>query len=159
MELLQEEKLKALSNNYSKLNSFELALEMSALVQEGVPQKNIAEELLKSNAWVSRITTAYRKASPSLKEAWEKNQIKLSAVMEISQCLEEDQPKALMDRLNTPRLPSVKPLIKQVSSLITIAKQAPNNAYARGVLDVARLITGQIKVDDFSEDWQQLLGK
>ena len=158
MELLQEEKLKELSNNYSKLNSFELALEMHTLVQNGVPQKNIAEQLLKSNAWVSRITTAYRKASPVLKEAWGKNQIKLSAVMEISQYLEEDQPKALMDKLNTPRLPSVKPLIKQISSLITIAEQAPDSAYARGILDVARLITGQIKVDDFSDEWKHLLG-
>ena len=157
MELLQEEKLKELSNNYSKLHSFELALEMHTLVQNGVPQKNIAEQLLKSNAWVSRITTAYRKASPVLKEAWGKNQIKLSAVMEISQYLEEDQPKALMDKLNTPRLPSVKPLIKQISSLITIAEQAPDSAYARGILDVARLITGQIKVDDFSDEWKHLL--
>lgn len=159
MEQLQEEKLKALSSNYPKLSSFALALEMYSLVQEGVPQKNIAEQLLKSNAWVSRITTAYKKASPVLREAWGKGQIKLSAVMEISQFLEEDQPKALIDRLNSPRLPSVKPLIKQISALIPIAEQAGDNAYARGLLDMARLVTGQIKVDDFSVEWKQLLGK
>lgn len=54
----------------SKDPTLEVAEALDGLLKLGLYQKTVAEQLGRSESWVSRTTKAYRKATPELRDAW-----------------------------------------------------------------------------------------
>jgi ParB-like chromosome segregation protein Spo0J len=96
---LADAKILALSGNIHRkdLSSFELAREMASMLMKksegglGLDQKRLAKMLGKSEAWVSRNLSAYRKASTFVLKAWRQGKLPADDVQHITK--EKDHAK------------------------------------------------------------------
>jgi ParB/RepB/Spo0J family partition protein len=80
-----------------ELSSFEIAKQLQALKDAGIPQVDIATRIAKSATWVSRALSAYAKASPSVRKAWRAGRLPDDDVQTLAKLPEPEQEKRLTE--------------------------------------------------------------
>lgn len=162
---MSKEALEELRTMVETLSVFEVAEKINALVKENVPQKDIANAVKKSSAWVSLVLKAYKCASPELLDAWKQNKLKLQEIMLIARSVEVDQPSRVEDAIKRRAEHSLKVerssskgIVKQSKELLQLGSSAPlDNRYIQGMLDMARFIGGDIGAGEFAKEWRDYL--
>jgi ParB family chromosome partitioning protein len=97
---LKEARVKALTGNIQRvnLNAYEVAKEMATLKEEGMQQKTIATQLGKSQAWVSRMLSAFTKASELVLAAWRQGKLPDDDVQSIVKLKDHEKQNALLEK-------------------------------------------------------------
>lgn len=117
--------------------------------------KEIAEQLGKSGAWVSRLLKTWRNASPDLHKAWATG-LNYEAVRKISTLSPVLQARACkIDPrrfLQQQKIPGPEDLQREFLSWDVIEK---TREYVRGMLDMCRYVTGEITEEGFDDAWHQ----
>lgn len=96
-ETLAEARLKALTTSVQRqeLSSYEVAAAIAEMVEAGQKQKGIAKLLGKSQTWVSRQLSAFKRAADQVKEAWQGGILPDDDVQHLAKLDEDDQLKRL----------------------------------------------------------------
>lgn len=81
------------------ISTYELADYMAHLRARGMSGKDVAQRLGRSETWVSRISHAYNRATPELREAWAKGKVPDDAVKMLAEVDAEAQPEAVAEFL------------------------------------------------------------
>jgi ParB/RepB/Spo0J family partition protein len=99
---LQEARVVALVGNIHRenLTSYEQAVGIQVLKEEGMEQKSIASKLNKSPTWVSRQLSALRKSTELVQRAWKMGRISDDAVQDLVKLPHPEQDKRLQEILD-----------------------------------------------------------
>lgn len=98
---LRQARITALTGNLQRkeLNSYEVAKEISSLVEDGMKQKAIAASLSKSATWVSRLLKSWNKATPAVSAAWKAGKLPDDDIQSLVLLPDEEQIKRLAEVL------------------------------------------------------------
>lgn len=148
----------ALADNVQRaqLSGYEIARHLAHLHEQGATGANLARLIGKSPSYVSRKLTAWSKAGPELRTAWEQG-LADDTVYDLAPLPREDQVKALAQPVPRGRRgPAHRPGIDTVKDALTdilkawrdLPTQTPNvlvgdERYASGVVDALQWVIGE----------------
>lgn len=140
-----------------ELDSYQLAAMVASMDKQHTGQE-IATQLGKSGAWVSRSLKTWKNATPALRKAW-KEGLDYGIVRKISEFTPVKQPSEVMRCLAHPKryartrqIPGLDVIVKR---FLTWDITDRPREYVRGMFAMARYVTGEISEDDFDEAWKQ----
>ncbi len=125
-----------------QLSSYEIA---QALAEMSGSQTEIAEQIGKSIAYVSRALKTWNTAGPTLMAAWRDEKIAYVTVKEIAK-LSIDKQKAAISGSMKPKLGPKgirdRPSIRTIKQIVEWAEDVePSNDYEQGLIDMAQFVT------------------
>lgn len=146
-ETLSDARILALTGNIQRkdLTSYEIAQEMLALKEAGMKGKDIAAQIGKSGAWVSRQLSAFTKSSDLVRKAWRQGVVPDETVQELAKlsCVtgngtprpDHQQQNARLEKILKLRTQEDTPVAGAKATKATKAKptKAKNAAAARNV--------------------------
>lgn len=178
---LAEARIAALSATvqHSPLSAFDFAKEMFELTENlGMSQKDLAKEINKSQAWVSRTLTAFKKASPELLKAWKSADLPLDTVMDIANLPREAQADAIKEQVSIRESggrkaagearakaksdtgQTARPSSKAITQLLVLGENKPvESPYVKGMMDGLKFANGLIGLGEFEDDWTRFLNE
>ncbi len=139
----------------AEISSYQVAT-IVASMSKRQKNKDIAAELGKSDSWVSRILKTWNRATPALHKAWG-NGLNYEAVRKISALSQVQQFEAC--QLEDPKLflrnliPGPEHIKRRFLSWDGPDGLEQPRAYVRGMLAMARYLTGEIDESGFDEAW------
>lgn len=187
---LKEARIKALTGNIQRvnLNSYEVAKEMIELKNAGMQQQQIAKQLGKSQAWVSRQLSAFTKSSPAVREEWKKGNLPDDDVQSIVTLKKHEEQDALLSEVmkertgqngkagkaakasarrtvkeKTGKAPKAdrvqRPTPEMLQRYIAFAKPTSKQRYVKGFVDGLRLANGEIADSELDKEWLEAAAK
>jgi len=151
----------ALADNVQRepLSSYEIAAYLDKLSHDGgVTGVQLARLVGKSTTWVSRKLAAFRGAGAELRAAWERGELAEERVQQLADQPLDYQERALAQAAAPPRGPAHRPGIDAVKDVLGEVERRPlpgaaqvTVAYAKGVLDALRWVSGQQSSEDFAK--------
>ena len=179
---LQDARIAALVGNIQRveLTSYETALAMQNLKDEGMEQKAIAAKLNKSATWVSRQLSALKNSTDAVKQAWKQAKISDDSVQDLAKLPEPEQTRRLTKMLeelgnnkssngaatrqakakarktakngNGDARP-VRPGADKLGRYVEICSKAKrSNRYVRGMHDAFKFMTGELGPGEFDKE-------
>jgi ParB-like chromosome segregation protein Spo0J len=149
----------ALADNVLRegLSSYEIAVSLAQLADQGVTGAELARLVGKSKSWVSRKLGAWKGAGPELRAAWARGDLTEEAVQQLAELTHAQQAKALAGDQRPKRGPAHRPGIDAVKDVLVdlerrpvppgtqlaIGAEARSIAYTEGALDALRWVTGE----------------
>lgn len=176
-----EAQMMALSSIHKEpLPTFDIAKALYELSEnENVPQKDLAKQINKSQPYISRLLTTYRKAGGDLLKVWRDSDIPLDTVMDIASIPEEDQIAAIKEQISTrskggkraasearAKVKSAsgqnpRPSSKQITELLVLGDTTnadnSSNPYVRGLMDGLKFANGLVGLGEFENAWSKHL--
>jgi ParB/RepB/Spo0J family partition protein len=173
---LKDAKIEALADNLHRadLTPFELASYMSDLVTMGMEQREIAEKLSRSAAWVSRTLSTYNRATPPLLKAWQTGKVPTETVMELATLDPDEQEAALTEQVEAREGGGRKAAgearkqgkkrankmerasVKELTEVLVLSEGAPkDNDYLQGLITGVKFAAGLVSMNQLGKPWKE----
>lgn len=155
------------------LSTYEQAQEVHRMRTMGDLQSEIAENLHKSESWVSRMLSTFEAAGTALRRAWRGGLIPFDSAVELATLEGEEQDEAVEEQLalrkNGKRGRSAakkaagkrtrklqRASVKEFEELLIYCDEAPKDSrYLRGLTDGLRFGVGASDESDFDSEWKK----